>query len=163
MHSSFIWPLTISFQHCSILTHVSSGGWKIGPLVATVPQRHSHTVKVTTTTTVNDKSNTQYSYPHKYLSLCGTSRFYTQCYQCSTLSGNSVLISLHRCYYDTNEKKAKLQRHGKLLWQYSHAEFHNNQSVTVYNTNATADQEAGQHIQIADNIQKKETLVPKHP
>jgi hypothetical protein len=36
-----LFPLSISFQHCSIFTHISSGGWTMGPLVATVPQTHS--------------------------------------------------------------------------------------------------------------------------
>jgi hypothetical protein len=39
---SLRFPLSLSFHHCSIFTHVSSGGQTMGPLVAAVPQRHSN-------------------------------------------------------------------------------------------------------------------------
>jgi hypothetical protein len=42
---SFGFPLSVSFHRCSIFTRVSSGGWKMGPLAAAVPKRHSLTPK----------------------------------------------------------------------------------------------------------------------
>jgi hypothetical protein len=34
-------PLSISFNRCSIFTYVTSGDWTMGPLTATVPQRQT--------------------------------------------------------------------------------------------------------------------------
>jgi hypothetical protein len=39
----FRFPLSISFHRCSIFTHISSGGWTMGLLAASVPQRHTLT------------------------------------------------------------------------------------------------------------------------
>jgi hypothetical protein len=41
--SPSVFPLSVSSHRCSIFTHVSSGGWTMGPLTAAVPQRHSLT------------------------------------------------------------------------------------------------------------------------
>jgi hypothetical protein len=43
LSESFGFPLSVSFHRCSIFTHVSSGGWTMGPLAAAVQQRHSLT------------------------------------------------------------------------------------------------------------------------
>jgi hypothetical protein len=37
----FGFPLTVAFHYYSIFTHVSSGGWTMGPLMAAIPQKHS--------------------------------------------------------------------------------------------------------------------------
>jgi hypothetical protein len=41
---SFGFLLSISFHRCSIFTHVSSGGWTMGPIAAAVPQRQPHPI-----------------------------------------------------------------------------------------------------------------------